>query len=435
MSKFFNFDQVVRNIENDLAQMGATDPRRVEKAIVIACLSVAGADPRARREFKKVTEAEILCAVGELRPAAVASQRLEADYSSLSSLLCTLAAFIRGLEALLIEQCECEPVSDVERWRMSTSAGEAFLIPIPGRVWAPSRPDRRFDRTFALRCLSHHRLIPAQIDGLIVRPKSFPGIALNDGTLRLGGALFPDFRTDPPYKTEHAFIITDVKCDKAKEVVDMVLEQSFLNGCTATVFPELTVPPATRSYLQASLQDKLWMYGVEAEDPGRDFRTPAMVLAGTWHEAMEGVVENVATVYSGDGQEILRYAKRLDYQDEILGAEGIESGGELPLLVFDDAIVAVGICLDFCDLDEDIPYSKMSADLVLVPSMGDEGTMDSHLANAKKVGVSQLTRAFVVQQEVRDNIDFIGYVLGAPKAVKMDIEPLKRSSAWSLIVA
>ncbi|MBP0114352.1 hypothetical protein [Bradyrhizobium vignae] len=59
-------------------------------------------------------------------------------------------------------------------------------------------------------------------------------------------------------------------------------------------------------------------------------------------------------------------------------------------------MVGVAICLDFCDVCE-TPFSELDVDVMLVPSMGNDRTMQGHQTTAAQVEVRFGTRSFVVQ--------------------------------------
>lgn len=120
-----------------------------------------------------------------------------------------------------------------------------------------------------------------------------------------------------------------------------------------------------------------------------------IVVAGSWHVG-EPDLRNVSRIYDGRGKHLLDYHKRDKFK---LGdsLEAIAPGNSIAVLVMEDRLVAVGICLDFCN-ELARPYSRLDCDLIVVPSMGERTTIDAHLAAAKSAQTIHDTVAFVVQQ-------------------------------------
>jgi predicted amidohydrolase len=77
-------------------------------------------------------------------------------------------------------------------------------------------------------------------------------------------------------------------------------------------------------------------------------------------------------------------------------SEGIEPGGDLPVLMLDDLAIGFAICLDFCVSGS--PYSNLDVDLMFVPSFGDEKTIDGHRTTANRMRIDFATRTLVAQQ-------------------------------------
>ncbi|GGZ32308.1 hypothetical protein GCM10011273_18030 [Asticcacaulis endophyticus] len=277
--------------------------------------------------------------------------------------------------------------------------------------------------------------MPAKVDGSDVKPIRIDSLELADRDMRFGAALFPAL-TVIKDETHDSFIITGVNCSEMKGVVGEALKQSFMSGCIATMFPELTIDLNTRCEIETLLIRKPWLYGEDgerAEVVNGLPRTPAMIVAGSWHEAVGEAYQNVATIYGGNGKPLVRYTKRSIFSDENDRSERIECGGEFVLLVLDDALIAFGICLDFCNLEQPSPYAELSADLILVPSFGNRTTMAGHINNAQQVLIRQKSRTFVVQQMDKLEGDFLGYVLPPALKIQDNADLLRVGSPWNLI--
>jgi len=137
-----------------------------------------------------------------------------------------------------------------------------------------------------------------------------------------------------------------------------------------------------------------------------------LVIAGSWHDQENGIYFNIATAYDGFGTELARHRKIFRYFDNKSGkAEGVGLGKSLTLLVFDDLMVALGICRDFCErIDPNPnPFAGLDADLFLIPSMGNKTTMKGHMETAREIALKYRASAFVAQQSESNHP--VGYLI------------------------
>ena len=78
--------------------------------------------------------------------------------------------------------------------------------------------------------------------------------------------------------------------------------------------------------------------------------------------------------------------------------EEIETGAVLPVIVMEDRLIGVAICRDNCDDGDRESYRELPIDLIIVPSMGGESTVDAHVRHARAQRSIQGTCTLVVQQ-------------------------------------
>jgi len=134
-------------------------------------------------------------------------------------------------------------------------------------------------------------------------------------------------------------------------------------------------------------------------------------VAGSWHE-MDGAARyNIATIFDGHGDELLRHKKRMAYTDHDGRVEDIQHGTEFAILVLEGALFGFGICLDFCNRCYHTPYGALDVDFVIVPSCGDHVTMRGHIRTAQDLYNERNTRSFVVQQAYPPLPNAAGFIL------------------------
>lgn len=246
------------------------------------------------------------------------------------------------------------------------------------------------------RGLLEHRIIPTFID-------KYPVELIESRTLRLtessswtmGACVFKDLKPVPDFTGTgdgRRFVIKDVVCATADATIDEQMRSALDEECMVVMWPELTVPPLLRRRIETQLKSLDML----------DRRSrPALVVAGTWHEPQSEGHVNRAYVYDGYGVQLTIYDKIDPYIDSDWGIEKIQLGQKLCVLVTEEALIGFAICLDFCAAKN--PFTKLDVDLMLVPSLGNDTTMDSHQDTAKDMAAQFGSRSFVVQQITNTN--------------------------------
>ncbi|QOZ36342.1 hypothetical protein [Bradyrhizobium sp. CCBAU 53421] len=307
------------------------------------------------------------------------------------------------------------------QWMM----GGWYVIPRDGMRAVQSGSQ---SQSYQKRGLVFHRLIPSEIDGYSVE-------VLNARTLHLcadktewkmAACLFEklELKTSRSKECgEDRFVVREVTAPSADALVASQIEQSLLEGCVALVWPELTVPPGLRERIRTLLRDR---------DVADDRPPPEIVVAGTWHDTTEQGVVNRAHIYDGYGEERLVYDKIAPFAVGGLGKEGIVPGTRLCVLATETALIGFAICLDFCDATSN-PFTELNLDLMLVPSMGNDRTMEGHQTTAAQVEVKFGTRSFVVQHmldsEFKDGR--IGAILPMTKRPsRVPVAHLGQNAVW-----
>lgn len=303
-----------------------------------------------------------------------------------------------------------------------------FVIPVERRLWRAQKLPKDDKAPFSQRGVTRHRILPSEIDGAKVIPYRGHWPSGTMDRANFGAALFPGltFECD---ENEESFVVTGVACANHGEVVGHALANSHVHNCLVTIFPELTIDDPTLARITADLAKKPWY-----DDPDLPVgRTPAFVVAGSWHRSKRGKLYNLAPVHDGDGRRILEHRKRKVYKDPEGRHERIEPGTTLPILVFDHCLFAFGICLDFCDVQYSMGYDDLDVDMVLVPSCGHDSTMESHLDNAKRLMKQRKSRTMVVQQLYPSHPTQAGYILPPHAKVAATVAPLATEKSWDII--
>lgn len=175
-----------------------------------------------------------------------------------------------------------------------------------------------------------------------------------------------------------------------------VREQSLLTavdcaadaGANIIVFPEFTLDLEQRQVLRRHPRAAL-----------------LMVVAGSFHEAEGAMTFNTAPLYSGDTGEVLLTHRKLRIfgdliQGENHGAEQVDLGDAIHVLVTPIGCMTVLICKDFLDVHASVEslLTEVPVDWVLVPSFGDERTIHAHRAKAKTLAIVKTGTHTVIAQ-------------------------------------
>lgn len=334
-----------------------------------------------------------------------------------------VASLIRALDEFVSEmRDQWGPTADPEAWRVE----DQYIIPrlYPRRA-AALKGDRRDEQgNFGNRVLIRHRILPARIGGYRVRLYPSPDRLERDAPPAYGAGLFPDLTLETP-STGERFRVDAVNCPDQVQQVSDHLAAGHAASCSVVAFPELTIDPALREAIRLGLLTAEW----RAPENSWQLR---LVMAGSWHETDDDKRYNTATVFDGFGEVLLQHRKLFPYSDPKLGLEDIALGEELSVLVMEDAIIAFGVCRDFCEHGDRNPYLDLDADLFLVVSYGERESMDGHLLTAKLVRIRYRAHSFVVQQDETGYPGRLGYVLTPYDGPRARTEDVAKDSAWSL---
>lgn len=159
-------------------------------------------------------------------------------------------------------------------------------------------------------------------------------------------------------------------------------------GANIIVFPEFTLDMDQRQALVRHL-----------------YRNPTpsllMVLAGSFHETEGNKAFNTAPLYnSNTGETLLTHRKLRIFGDVDHGAEQVDLGDSVHVLVTPIGCMTVLICKDFLDVHPSVEslLTEVPVDWVLVPSFGDEKTIRAHKERAKELAIVKTGTHTVVAQ-------------------------------------
>ncbi|MCZ4267463.1 hypothetical protein O4H48_06115 [Rhodobacteraceae bacterium G21628-S1] len=277
------------------------------------------------------------------------------------------------------------------------------------------------------RGLLYHRIVPVQYDGVRLALNIHPDVGLSHVQLppkrKVGAAVFPELKLETCPSEMNAsgnFVVTGVtSVPQQEQVVASQCQGAVADRCDTLVWPELTMPPERVEQVRSLLR-KSSLNGDR----------PAVVVAGSWHVEDEKRIRNRSEVLDGRGEQLLSFDKCLAYMKRGTpdgGAEDIEPGEVVQLLLAEDELIVFMICLDFCHVNREALLRACDASLVIVTSMGERSTIREHTARAASLKTTNNTRTVVVQQSVKqaepsDNTQ-IGYILpglAKPQELKED---------------
>ncbi len=186
-------------------------------------------------------------------------------------------------------------------------------------------------------------------------------------------------------------------------------------GANMVVFPEFTLDLAQRQILKALLQQGRWP-------------SIALVLAGSFHESIDGDYFNTAPCYDALGCTVFVHRKIRPFGDDKRGREDIRVGNTLSIVVTPVGCITTLICKDFMDVDHHVEglLTEVPVDWVLVPSFGDAKTIRGHLSRAKSLAtvktgthtaVAQTLNTLLPSDESTDQcVRGFAHVAGRPHA-------------------
>ncbi|KQW72422.1 hypothetical protein [Ensifer sp. Root127] len=329
-----------------------------------------------------------------------------------------LVALTRALdEILLVEAKSARFAGNPDEWIV-----DDFYV-IPRKTLPPWRKPKLKDG-YGRRGVLRHRILPRTWSGLRVLPTFMETMADHDARppVGFGAAFFSGFSLKLGSSSDGTFFAEEAYHDDARGNVEHQLDASGRDGCFNIVWPELTVPGTLRDHIVSTLKANI----LKASPASY----PDIVVAGSWHEDIGGARRNVARIYNGFGSEKVRHEKVVRFYHEEVGDEDIESGGNIPVLVTDNHVVAFGICKDFCGQSTLPPYLGLNVDCVLVPSMGDDRVAAAHRTAAEMLRNGNGARAFVVQQMFKAQNDVVAFVL-PPNAIQGEpLISLKSGEIW-----
>ncbi|VIO69553.1 hypothetical protein CI1B_27590 [Bradyrhizobium ivorense] len=299
----------------------------------------------------------------------------------------TLGGLIREIDRVLAERRSQWPIAP-SHWHLEKLG--CWFIPRQGV--SALRTARR-GQAYSKRGMLFHRILPDVIQGYpvhVVDNRTLHSKAADARKWRMGACLFEALEPVPEFSViddEKRFIVIGIKASSAEGTISTQITDALRENCIAIVWPELTVPPDLREKIVRLVRDRDVMDELEA---------PELLIPGTWHETNGQGIVNRARIYDGYGEERLVYDKIAPYGDDDWGTENIIAGRRICVLATEGALIGIAVCLDFCDVGSS-PFGSLDVDVMLVPSMGNDRTMQGHQTTATQVEVKFGTRSFVVQ--------------------------------------
>lgn len=308
----------------------------------------------------------------------------------LDELVLAVAFEIRALDKALYECRDLGRFGDPNEEFRAFGDQDVLILPcIEG-----SRPQGRRGQNFDRRGLRYNRILPGSIDGLIVRlhHPAVRGPGMDGAAADLVSALFANvLPIVVPGADEELFRIAGLTNEAALagELRAQIAALDEGAEAMAAVWPELTMSPALQALLVETLADRAL---------ADDVKPVGFIVAGSWHETRGAGFVNRASVVDDFGGPLLEVFKRGRYEIKPGVLEGLDPGTELPILMYGDLLIAFGICKDFCERRAETPFARLDVDLVIVPSLGAQKTMDQHIAAADTLATRYGARVLVVQQ-------------------------------------
>lgn len=154
--------------------------------------------------------------------------------------------------------------------------------------------------------------------------------------------------------------------------IEACLHRATEAGAHVLLLPEFSVDLHQRQRIQR------WL---EADNSN----TLALVVPGSFHEAVADEVFNTAPLWNGTGTTICIHRKLRLFGDELNGAEAVSIGNTLNLLVTPVGTFTVLICKDYIDAHESVAtlLQEIPVDWALIVSYGNETTLKLHKTKAR----------------------------------------------------
>ncbi|MBR1164937.1 hypothetical protein [Bradyrhizobium elkanii] len=387
------------------------DDDGLRQAMLIVWAALAKASATIKHLYSLVPESAILEFAATLNMQAPDCGLSFEGTESYQEIVKRLGGCLRALERDYTEQDLGSRPTNPKDWLVEHAGHCAYLIPMGRIAWRDARDPAEDMRNFDQRGLLRLRFVPAVVDGARIQIVKAERMARKSSAF--GAVLFPDatFECD---ETPTRFFVKAVRIPNGEAIISEACKAAHAEHCLTTVFPELMIDPQSRGLIQTQLAEKPWLTEGEVPD------APGIVVAGSWHELEHGQRYNIATIFDGHGAQIARLKKRMAYKDAEGRVEDIQHGTELVVVVLEEALFGFGICLDFCNRCYHTSYGWLDVDFAIVPSCGNEVTMDGHIRTAKDLHNERNTRSFVVQQAYPALKQAAGFVLN----------PDGNSSSW-----
>lgn len=392
--------RITYNVDRYL--VGTEDEPSLRELLLWTHLTMKGAPAEFLQMFKMFREDELEWADREV---VLASFELGEPPEDNTVILLALGGALRALDGFLnlVDLAEAPAVDELgvpaRRWEM----------PSYGVYLVPADRDHRIgvNKPFIKRGLRYHSILPTKIGNNSVTlhrhadlPIEGPGARM---PMRYGAALFPNLELGL-WEDDRSFLVDRIVCDDQAGLIAAHLDEAHAAECDILLWPELTLDWTMIEEIEARLRT------------GARRRTHGLkiALAGSAHvpdAAVKGH-RNRTRILDGRGEKLVDYDKRMvfSFPSRFLEdgspdpaaprlVEAIVPGKDLPVLMLEDRLVAIAICLDFCEKSGGLlPYHYLDVDLVLVPSMGFLNTTEQHLEQAHTMDVEYATEVFVVQQ-------------------------------------
>lgn len=177
--------------------------------------------------------------------------------------------------------------------------------------------------------------------------------------------------------------------DQRRASMLAAVSQAAKAGAHIIVFPEFTLDLDHRKALVRHLQSLR----------GQPKSSLILVVAGSFHEPVDGDVFNTAPVYNAAGRTVLTHRKLRLFGDLEAGAEDAAVGDSLHVLATPIGCMTVLICKDFMDSHPSVAslLTEVPVDWALVPSYGEERTIHAHRKRCKDLALQVGTHSVVAQ--------------------------------------
>lgn len=281
---------------------------------------------------------------------------------------------------------------DESLWLFHDATGRAPRVPLglDGRTWylhrrvttagAKARHAAQSGHLQSWCC--YHWVLPHEVGGFQVKLVQVPDslgsaleAALGAGQLRMAIASFADTVTPAWEEHEPPIWRAITLNDEARrwESIRATLERAAGEGAQIVVLPELTVTPRLVDAVRTWLDDR----------PIPPFLA---LVPGSFHLLLGGGLCNHAELLDGYGQTLIVHRKLKPFGTSEK-KEGIVTGDRIELLDTPVGLMAMPICLDFCE--EGHPFTELWQSLgvewLLVPAFGCDTSVSAHLRRAAEL--------------------------------------------------